>query len=111
MPALSNFYTKVMSEMNGKDMYPTEEIYEEYFNFTDKDPINDDYELLGYDSSNFIPLSGSLVINFVVIAVTAASLLLIDKLLLFGYKFYYFRQLAIRLRKVSILEPVSRLFT
>lgn len=108
---MSNMYTKIMSEMNGKDMYPTEEIFQEYFNFTEKVPINDDYELLGYDSSNFIPLSGSLVINIALIAITVISLLLIDKFLVMGYRFYYFRQMAIRLGKVSILEPVSRLFT
>ena len=104
-------YTKIMSEMNGKDMYPTEEIFEEYFNFTEKDAINDNYELLGYDSSNFIPLSGSLVINIVIISVTAIVMLLLDRLLMVGYRFRCFRQAAIRLGKVSILEPVFRLFT
>ena len=97
--------------MNGKDMYPTEEIFEEYFNFTEKDALNDDYELLGYDSSNFIPLSGSLVINIVIIAVTAIFMLMLNQVFLRGYRFHCFRQAAIRLGKVSILEPVSRLFT
>ena len=73
--------------MNGKDMYPTEDIFEEYFNFTEKDPINDRYEIMGYDASNFVPLSGSLVINIIVMVGTVIAVKGFEYLLKKTYRF------------------------
>ena len=86
-----------MSEMNGKDMYPTEDIFEEYFNFTEKEAINDRYEIMGYDSSNFIPLSGSLIINIVIMVGSVLAIMSLEKLFKWTYRFKYSRILGTKI--------------
>ena len=44
-------------------MYPTDLIYGAIFNFTEKDSPIEHFEVLGYEGSNFIPLTGSAFIN------------------------------------------------
>ena len=90
-------YTKIMSEMNGKDMYPTEDIYEEYFNFTEKDALNDRYEIMGYDSSNYIPLTGSLMINIVIMVGSVLAIKSLEKGFIWTYRFKYSRILGTKI--------------
>ena len=83
--------------MNGKDMYPTEEIFEKYFNFTEKDALNERYEIMGYDASNFIPLSGSLVINIIIMVGTVLAIKSLEKVLKWTYRFKYSRILGTKI--------------
>ena len=48
-------------------MYPTDEIYGEVFNFTDTEPLNTNFEDMGYEDQNFVFLTGSLLLNMVII--------------------------------------------
>ena len=70
MPATSMIIIEVTASLNSKDMYPTETIYEEVCDFTEYGAISDWHEKLGYDISNFLPLTGSLSINIVILVLT-----------------------------------------
>lgn len=100
VPGNVYFMMELMGSLTQKDMYPTDEIYEALFNFTEKDyPKTDEepieeveyvpgrmlkeqeesitspemvagYEMLGYDNSNFVPLSGSGLINILIAVVS-----------------------------------------
>ena len=48
-------------------MYPTDEIFQYVFNFSESETINDQFEDLGYEGANFVELTGSLVINLILI--------------------------------------------
>ena len=62
-PSNIYWYNQRISEYIQKDMYPTDEIYEEYFNFTESESPIDQLEDLGYEGANFMSLTGSLLIN------------------------------------------------
>ena len=44
-------------------MYPSDEIFEVIFNFTEKDSPIEHFETLGYEGANFVCMTGSLLIN------------------------------------------------
>ena len=44
------------------DLYPTDQIYEKVFDFTETQPFNSLFEETGFESSNFILLTGTLFI-------------------------------------------------
>ena len=48
-------------------MYPTDEIYGAVFNFKDVDSPVEHFEFLGYEGVIFISLSGSIIINLLII--------------------------------------------
>jgi hypothetical protein len=56
-------------------MYPTDIIYGLFFNFTEKESPFEHFEVLGYEGSNFVPLTGSAFINIAI----AVSLTLLVK--------------------------------
>lgn len=56
-------FNKQLSNMNQKDMYPTDIIFPLFFNFTEKNSPIEHFEVLGYEGSNFVPLTGSAFIN------------------------------------------------
>ena len=47
-------------------MYPSDIIYGLLFNFTEKESPFEHFEVLGYEGSNFIPLTGSAFINIAI---------------------------------------------
>ena len=57
-------YNSIISYLVQKDMYPTDEIYEKVFEFTESKSPVDQFEDLGYEGANFLSLTGSLLINF-----------------------------------------------
>ena len=44
-------------------MYPTDEIFEEIFDFSATESPIKHFETLGYEGSNFIEMTGSVLIN------------------------------------------------
>ena len=66
-------FNKQLSNMNQNDMYPTDIIFHLFFNFTEKDSPIEHFEVLGYEGSNFVPLTGSAFIN-IGLGVTTAIL-------------------------------------
>ena len=52
-------------------MYPTDEIYEKIFNFTSSDSPIEQLEDLGYEGANYMLLTGSLLINLILIILVA----------------------------------------
>jgi hypothetical protein len=53
------------------DMWPTDEIYEQIFDFTETYPFQDSFEILGYENSNFMLLIGSSPINMLIVVIYA----------------------------------------
>ena len=51
-------------------MYPTDEIYGQIFNFTSKPTAIEHFEILGYDGSNFVTMTGSVLINILIPIIT-----------------------------------------
>jgi hypothetical protein len=60
-----------LSMLNQKDMYPTDEIFEKMFDFGETDSPIEHFETLGYEGSNFIEMTGSLIINIIISILTA----------------------------------------
>ena len=71
--APSNIYwfNEKMSIFVQSDMYPTDEIYEELFDFTESESPVEQFEDLGYEGANFMSLTGSLLINLCIVALIA----------------------------------------
>ena len=61
-------------------MYPTDEIYEGTFNFTEKPSPIEHFEILGYEGANFITMTGSVFINILLPLVTYLVKLMILKI-------------------------------
>ena len=72
-----------------KDMYPTDEIYEEVFDFSESESPIEQFEDLGYEGANFLGLTGSLIINLALTSLIAIykslSLFCSKKLYMFEY--------------------------
>jgi hypothetical protein len=66
--------------MTQKDMYPTDEIYEATFNFTEKDSKIEHFEQLGYEGANFVLMTGSVLINILIPVLANAFKLLVLKI-------------------------------
>ena len=60
-----------LAQLNQKDMYPTDEIFEFLFDFSETISPIEHFESLGYEGSNFIQMTGSLLINIAIAIVTA----------------------------------------
>jgi hypothetical protein len=59
-------------------MYPTDEIFEAIFDFTEKDSPIEHFETLGYEGANFVTMSGSLLINIIISLCLSLFLKIID---------------------------------
>lgn len=63
LPGNVYVFNSYLSQLNQKDMYPTDIIFEEIFNFTETESPNEHFETLGYEGHNFIDMTGSVLIN------------------------------------------------
>jgi hypothetical protein len=95
-------YNHYMSALTQKDMYPTDEIYEALFNFSDKDPPIAHFEILGYEGANFITMTGSVLINIMIPAVTGLVYYVLRKL---SYKYShikFWRKIGVKLSGTNL---------
>ena len=76
------------------DVWPTDEIYEAIFNFTESDSFKDSFEILGYENSNFILLIGSTPINMIIV-------------LIFALLAYIFNTIGRLYHKVDIIRRIA----
>jgi hypothetical protein len=67
------------------DVWPTDEIYEAIFNFTESDSFKDSFEILGYENANFMLLIGSTPINMIIVILYAVIALVLIK---FGIRYH-----------------------
>ena len=110
MPATSMIIIEVTASLNSKDMYPTEKMYEEICDLTEYGAYSDWHAILGYDISNYLPLTGSLSINFVIMVLTWLITLMLVQVTLVYRKFIFMRKIGVKLEKVDILIAMMRLF-
>ena len=54
-------------------MYPTDWIYESLFEFTESESPIEQFEDIGYEGANFMNLTGSLLINLIILVFLALS--------------------------------------
>jgi hypothetical protein len=84
VPGIVYIFNYYMGALTQKDMYPTDEIYEAIFNFSEKDSPIEHFEILGYEEANFITMIGSVLINIMIPAVTGLVYYVLRKL---SYKY------------------------
>lgn len=87
-------------------MYPTDLIYPVVFNFTDTDSPIEHFEDLGYEGSNFVDLSGSLLINILITIVGSVSVKLVEKLCIYFYKHRRARMIGSRIQNENFLTAI-----
>ena len=88
-----------MSELNQKDMYPTDGIYSLIFDFTETDSYNSKFEDLGYSGTNFIELSGSALINVCLSILIFALQYMTKCLCKWLFKYSFIRDISVKLSK------------
>ena len=66
-PSNITSYNENLSNFAQSDMYPTDEIYGAIFNFTESESPIDQFEDLGYEGANYLSLTGSLLINLMLL--------------------------------------------
>ena len=110
MPATSMIIIEVTASLNSKDMYPTETMYENIGNFTEYGTISKWHEKLGYDISNFLPLTGSLSINIVILVLTWLLMLMLIYITLLCRRFQLMRKIGVKLENQNIIMATMRLF-
>lgn len=71
MPSNAYMCFDLLSQITQKDTYPTDDIYEVIFNFTETDSPIKRFEILGFEGSNFICLTGSVLINAITALISA----------------------------------------
>ena len=62
-------------------MYPTDEIYPLFFDFSESESVNEQFEDLGYEGANFVELTGSLLINIIFIILSRTLLFTLNKII------------------------------
>jgi hypothetical protein len=73
-------FQDTLSGLNQRDMYPMDPINEFIFNFTESDSITDNFERLGLEGTNFIELTGSLLVNVILLVSSVMGVKLIQKI-------------------------------
>ena len=69
-----------MLRLGNLDIYNTEKVYEAVFNFKIMEPFNAQFSLAGYDSTNFVVESGTLLIGTVLFLLYQVIRLLLVKI-------------------------------
>ena len=64
------------------DVLPIGKLYDNYFNFTKTDPVNLNFEAIGFESTNFLKNIGSMVLALCLIFLLSISVVVL----------YYFRK-------------------
>ena len=64
------------------DVLPIGKLYDKYFNFTKTDPVNLNFEAIGFESTNFLKNIGSMVLALCLIFLLSISVVVL----------YYFRK-------------------
>jgi len=99
-----------LTELTQKDQYPTDEIYEGIFNFTEKDSAIEYFEILGYQGANFITMTGSVLINILIPLITYFVHISLLKLTYRYKKVDCMRKIGRNISKISVSAAILPLF-
>jgi hypothetical protein len=83
-------------------MYPTDDIYEAMFNFSEKDPPIPHFEILGYEGASFILMTGSVLINILLPLMTALVYHLLRKVTSKYMHIKFMRKIAVSLSGTNL---------
>ena len=109
VPGNMQAFNEQLSQMNQRDMYPTDLLFG-VFDFTEKDSPIEHFEVLGYEGANFIPITGSAIINivlFVLIHVARETARYACRKL---YKCECARRLGIKLESASLHSAILNFY-
>jgi hypothetical protein len=67
-------------------MYPTDEIFEKVFDFSETTSPIEHFETLGYEGYNFIEMTGSVLINISIAILTAIAVRLLNRVAICSIK-------------------------
>lgn len=68
------------------------------FNFTETESINNNFDRLGLEGTNFIVLTGSLIINMLILIISVYSMKLLSKVCVYFYKYKVARYIGMGIR-------------
>ena len=91
-------------------MYPTDEIFEEVFDFSETESPIDHFETLGYEGSNFIQMTGSVLINILIAAFTAIVVRIANYVALKLRAFKYMRILGSKLKFENTIGAILMIY-
>jgi hypothetical protein len=97
IPSNALAFQDTVSDLNQRDVYPTEWIYEAIFSFNWTESFTELFEMMGYSGSNFITLSGSLLITLTILFFNAILRTLLQICLKRFYKRKWARRLGSRI--------------
>ena len=72
-------------------MYPMDNINDFVFNFTETDSITDNFDRLGLEGTNFIVLSGSLIVNVLILLIYVYGMKVLHKICKHFHKYWLAR--------------------
>jgi hypothetical protein len=100
IPSNALAFQEAVSDLNQRDVYPTDEIYEAIFSFNETESWTDLFDMMGYSGSNFIDLSGSLLITLVIILLNTILRMLVQICLRKCYRRKWARRIGSRIQRV-----------
>jgi hypothetical protein len=103
-------FNRKLSGLNQRDMYPTDMIYPYVFNFTETDSPIEHFEELGYGGANFVELSGSLLINILIVLVIQVSKKILEKVCQLLYKYKFARNIGSKIEGTNVMAALVVLY-
>ena len=103
-------FNRVLTDLTQKDAYPTDEIYEGMFNFTQKASAIEYFETLGYEGANFITMTGSVLINILIPLITYALQYILLNLTYRFKKVSCMRKFGSKIQQISISAAILPFF-
>ena len=91
-------------------MYPTDEIFDSVFDFTETQSPIVHFETLGYEGSNFIEMTGSVLINILIAVVTAILVRFVNYSALKLKKYKLMRLLGAKLKLENTIGAILMIY-
>jgi hypothetical protein len=98
-----------MSDLNSRDLFPTDEIYEWIFEFREQDSWSASFEFMAYEGANFINLTGSLLIVILFMILNAIISILINRCTRMCYLRRWARRLGAAVGSYPLKEGLVRM--
>jgi hypothetical protein len=112
VPDIAREFEDVMSGMNQREPYDPGIVYDFFFNFTETDPLNVNFERLGLESLNYIDLTGAMFIDILTLVLANLLYNVIQKICKRNYTNYWARYIGhkINVGEGSILKGIQIMF-
>ena len=109
VPGNMQAFNEQMSQKSQRDMYPTDLLFG-VFDLTEKDSPIEHFEVLGYEGANFIPITGSAIVNIALLVLIHAGRETARCACRRLYKYECARRLGVKLESVSLHSAVLNFY-